>query len=66
MKKTNLTHQDFMKLCQKDLDDFEIQFGTHKLKELIRSGNLPLRKETLEILNRPEPFRQLDCKPFEV
>jgi|VirMetMinimDraft_7_1064189.scaffolds.fasta_scaffold313975_2 hypothetical protein len=41
-----MTQVEFNKLVEKDLREFQNQFGIEKLNQLIKKGILPLSKET--------------------
>lgn len=62
--KTKITMNHFIKLCKRDFNEFKKQFGQEALNQVLETGNLPLRRETVEILRNDKRFGKLDYKAF--
>ena len=62
--KTKITMSHFIKLCKRDFNDFRQQFGEERLNQIIQRGNLPLRRETVEILRNDKRFGKIDYTKF--
>jgi len=59
-----MTNKQFVKLIEKDFNDFRNQFGVERLNEIIKTGNLPLRRETLEKIRNTKQMRKVDFSKF--
>jgi len=46
-----MTDTEIMNLLENDLNEFRNKFGEQKLNQIIKSGNLPVRRETLDKIN---------------
>ena len=64
IKTITMTNKQITKLVEKDFNEFRNQFGTEKLNQIIKSGNLPLRRETLEKIRNTKQMRKIDFSKF--